>query len=165
MSYNYTFDYKMNFDRDEIKDLLVKYRESRLTVPELERVKTWINTASEEEIGNMFDSGNPEEDVTGVTSETLMKMKSCIDSQLQADRKRGRFRLNIWKAISAVSAAVIALLIWVADDFHSENARLQANVGTTVISTGIGERSTVTLPDGTVVVMNFWHAQRRNAAS
>lgn len=154
MSYNYTFDYKMNFDRDEIKDLLVKYRESRLTVPELERVKTWINTASEEEIGNMFDSGNPEEDVTGVTSETLMKMKSCIDSQLQADRKRGRFRLNIWKAISAVSAAVIALLIWVADDFHSENARLQANVGTTVISTGIGERSTVTLPDGTVVVMN-----------
>lgn len=154
MSYNYTFDYTMNFDKEEIKDLLVKYRESRLTLAELEHVKTWINTASVAEIENMLDGENPDEDVTGVTSETLIKMKAGIDSQLRADSKRRRPRLNIWKAVSAASAAVIALLVWIADDIHSENARLQGNIGTTVITTGIGEKSTVTLPDGTVVTMN-----------
>lgn len=154
MSCNYTFDDKMNFDRREIKDLLVRYRESRLTPPELERIRTWINQASEADIEAVLGGENPDEDMAGVTSETLVRMKSRIDSQVRADMKRSGWRQNIWKVISAVSAAVIALLIWVADDFHGKIGRLQANAGTTVISTGIGERSTITLPDGTVVAMN-----------
>lgn len=144
----------MNFDKSEIKDLLVKYRESRLTPAELERVKTWINLASTSEIGEMLGGENPDEDVAGVDPETLAKMKSRIDSQIRTDMKRGRGRLNIWKVMTAVSAAMIALLIWVAGDFYKKSLMVQDDAMATVISTGIGERSTITLPDGTVVTLN-----------
>lgn len=154
MSCNYTFDNTMNFDKTEIKDLLARYRESRLTPSDLERMKAWINQASDADIEDVLGGENPDEDVTGVASETLVKMKSRIDSQIRADKRHGRRRLNIWKVMTAASAAVIALLIWVADGFRDRIDRLQANAGTTVISTGIGERSTITLPDGTVVTMN-----------
>lgn len=136
-----------------MKELIDRLRENRITPEELEQLRHFFETATDDEIAGCF----PETVDTGaessrVTDLMVSRMKEHIDSAtgayIQPISLYRRYR-NIAVAAAVVIPLLITALVAVLAVRPGGSAE-----GIYALSTGAGESTTLSLPDGTTVVVN-----------
>ncbi|MBO4231594.1 MAG: FecR family protein [Bacteroidales bacterium] len=132
------------------KSLEEKYRTGKLSVEELRLLREEVAKASEDALA----SGMSDRWLNGTIDDSLVDQGrlDAIHSKLKGRILRRKRMNQIWKWVS-VAAAVILPLCLVFSILTYKSARVQAEQ-LLVISTGKGEMTNITLPDGTVVKLN-----------
>ena len=127
-----------------------KYRTGKLSVEEFRQLKEEVGKASED----VLATGMEERWLNGTIDDSLVSQErlDSIHSRLRGRIHRLK-RMNMtWKWASIAAAVILPVcLVFSLATYH--NARVQAEQ-LLVISTGKGEMSNVTLPDGTSVKLN-----------
>ncbi len=142
-----------------MKNLLKKYHDNSLSPRELEILRDRIATISDEELAEalmLADDDYPED--YKISEETIARMKFNIDlaismNEMTPDQKEH----SPWKHPVMVAATLLLPIFMITTAVLFFMGRGQATTykdSSTIIATGPGEKSTVTLPDGTVVMLN-----------
>ncbi len=136
-----------------MKDLIDKHRKGRLTPDELARLREFFETASYDELSDCFpETADTRSEFGRVDNATLSRMKEHIDAATGVHspslRLYRRYRRATIASVIAVPLLAIALM-----------AVIQWNIGRSsndyyAMSTGAGECSTLSLPDGTSITVN-----------
>lgn len=135
-----------------MKELIDKLKDDRLTPGELEELRHFFETASEEELAGCFpETTDTRAEISRVSDLMVSRMKERIDTETGAQVKMSRYRR--YRRIAVAAAIFIPLLIiafvGVLVGVHgSGEDRIYA------LTTGSGESTTLTLPDGTTVFVN-----------
>lgn len=125
-----------------------KYKTNKLTCDELVDLRSKVNSMSDKEIASSM-----EEDWNRYVGTGISAPDSCYEIIKQATRQIPQQKTNIFKRISQIAAAIlIPLLITTSIYLYNETKVADSKIMT--ISTGVGERANITLPDGTNVVVN-----------
>jgi Fe2+-dicitrate sensor, membrane component len=134
-----------------MNSLQQKYRNDELTAKELQKLRVKVNSMSNDEIAKeMFESWmNEDLDVSKVSQEQMCRVKERIDSVVATKH----FSYTLLYKIAKIAAAVL-LPVFIISTFYlyKENNELVSEE--MVVSTGKGERASITLPDGTKVMLN-----------
>lgn len=134
-------------------ELLAKYYSGECSQEELAQVEGWKKTSEEnerilEELACIFSSA-----FTNV-SDIDTCMEDVLDAmRLPKDTKRPTVRNRFWQPLATVAAAALALFFGLALlTQNKESARSRASEMT--VSTLLGQKSKLTLPDGTTIWLN-----------
>lgn len=142
-----------------MKSLLKKYRDNSLSPRELEILRERISTISDEELAEAMMLANDEysEDCK-ITEETIARMKFNIDMAISMQEMTpDQQNHSPWKHRVMIAATLLLPIFMITTAVLFFMGRGQDNPyddSPTIIATGPGEKSTVTLPDGTVVMLN-----------
>lgn len=132
-----------------------KYRMNKLTHEELEVLRDEVNTMTDEQLAEeMRDYWmNGEIDLSNVSDIRIEKIRKQISAKIRDKDKEMVAPHNIWLNIMRY-AAIILLPIFILTTyyFYKESNQLASEEMT--VSTGVGERADITLPDGTKIMMN-----------
>lgn len=142
-----------------MRTLLKKYHDNTLSPRELELLRERISTLTDEELADAMmsvDDGLTQD--IEISEETIARMKSNIDMAIAMNElSQGQYPRSRWRQRMMVAASIL-LPIFMATTailyFSGRDTGKQLIENPTVIATGPGEKSTVTLPDGTVVLLN-----------
>lgn len=134
-----------------MKDLEQKYINDQLHPEELRLFRTKINSLSDDEIGAIMKDSwmNDEIDTSGVTTKRMDNLKISIDERVRL--KRFSYNWGI-KIIRIAASILLPLFMFATLYLYNENQLLGREE--IQISTGKGERTNLTLPDGTIVTLN-----------
>lgn len=158
-----------------IEDLIKKYRSNRLSPEEVTEMLHLLNSLPADEVERAMnavaeDDGFPKD--AEVTEEMIERVKKMLDMQIMADTANPTFaaiqnedaetsvdepeehlldHTRKWKILST-AAMIIGLLAIGFSVFSTYKAHsILSDYSFAEISTGFGEKSTLTLPDGTTV--------------
>ncbi len=133
-------------------ELFNKLKNDRLTPDELRRLRSHINSSSNDELARYLNESADNEAYTD--DNTLKRIKKKIDCHIDADlikaKQIRRYRIALAAASMLLPLFIIASAYLY---FSSRNVTYEAPALCSV-STASGEISTVTLPDGTAVTLN-----------
>lgn len=134
-----------------MNNLIKKYRIDELTPEDLSELKGTVNPMKNQDLEKLIldDWLHEEIDTSSVDEERLKKIHAQIDQEV--GKKSNRFSLFFrWTQITA--AILLPVFILLSFYLYHENTILLAKE--IVIETGIGERASVTLPDGSTASLN-----------
>ena len=128
-----------------------KYRKDALTPSELQELRSKVNSMSDNELGEqMYQSWmNGEIDCTFVEDQKVNKMKSNIDRTIG---KKHLIKYQLIRFGQTAAAILLPVFIILSAYLYHENRQITSDE--MIVSTGIGERANVSLPDGTTVSLN-----------
>lgn len=137
-----------------MKELVKKYKEDKLSPEELDKLKQFVNNASEQQIQDMMyedwldNSYFESKDIASEDQLDTILMK--VNRNIAKAKPKSRFSL---KRIAFIAASVFIPILFVSTFYmYLELQNLQTQE--MVVSTVKGEKARVTLPDGTEVVLN-----------
>jgi len=118
---------------------------------DLLKLKSAVNAMSDEQLEmSMSDAWMGDEIVSSnVDEDRLLRLKSKIHREIKKEPHPNRLAFR-WMQIAA--AVLIPLLLFTGLYFYGDMKQLGSK--RMVVSTGVGERATVTLPDGSTVQLN-----------
>lgn len=128
-----------------------KYRKDTLSPVELQVLREEVNAMSDNELEQSLYQAWKEEDIdsTFVEDERVAKIKKKIDTVIGKEHSTMLMFIRVGQIAAAVLLPVfMALSVYL----YYENSRITSDE--MIVSTGMGERANVTLPDGTVVSLN-----------
>lgn len=128
-----------------------KYRKDALTPSELQELRGRVNSMSDNELGEqMYQSWmNEEIDCALVEDQKLNKMKGNIDRTIG---KKHSIKYQLIRFGQIAAAILLPVFIILSAYLYHENRQITSDE--MIVSTGIGERANVSLPDGTTVSLN-----------
>lgn len=134
-----------------MNNLIEKYRIDKLSPEDLSELKGYVNSMGNQDLEKLIldDWLYGEVDTSSIDDKQLQKIKGKIDQEI--GKKSNRFSLVIrWGQI----ASAILLPVFIISNFYlyRENTILLSKE--IVIETGLGERASVTLPDGSTASLN-----------
>ncbi|MCC8170765.1 MAG: FecR domain-containing protein [Parabacteroides sp.] len=138
-----------------MEELEHEYRKNRLSVHDLRRLREQVNAAEDEEIEKAMREAwmCDEIDVSAVDAARVDGLKRRIDARIAEDaRPEPALYGAVKKALRVAAVILLPLFILATLYLYRENNRMSA--GTLAVTTGYGERASVTLPDGTSVTLN-----------
>lgn len=138
-------------------DLQHKYRQNRLTPMELLELKKRVNALSDDQLSDSIREGwmHDAVDTSLVEQDRTDALRRRIHRQIKHhnEPEKGQVRpLRPYRWLHIAAAVLVALFFVSTVYLYHENKQLAAK--RMVVSTGIGERANVTLPDGTRVKLN-----------
>ena len=135
-----------------MNDLNHKYRTNKLSSEELIELREKVNSTDDHTLEDeMYDIWTNEDiDASFISDQMIDKVKINIDEAIGVKHSKYRALIRIGQI-----AATILLPVFIISTFYlfRENSLLISEDMT--ISTGKGERANVTLPDGTIVFLNY----------
>ncbi len=139
----------------EMKDLIQKYKNDSLTPEELVEFRQWLENSDDDTIAEAFGMPYNLDSYAAVRHDAVIRMKKKIDDAISQDISSGRRSMRFLRIFSAVAAVTIPVLVLACVYLYLSRpaARVPGDAICTV-STRSGEKSTVTLPDGSVVMLN-----------
>lgn len=134
-----------------MNNLIYKYRKDELSPEELLELRRQINAMSDSEIERQMHDGwlNDDIDASWVEDERMSRIKDNITLAIKK-KHTGLSLLIRWGQM----AAAILMPVFIALSFylyHQNNLIISEEM---IVSTGKGERTSITLPDGTQVALN-----------
>lgn len=135
-----------------MNELDYKFRNNQISTTELEKLRDRINSMSDLELEEFINSSwfNEAIDISAVEDERIDRIKAKIDKDIKKEEKR-TFSL----ARIAQIAATILILFSVSFSIYLYNENNRLSSEELIVSTGKTERANITLPDGTMVALNF----------
>lgn len=127
-----------------------KYKQGKLTCNELHLLREQLASESDDVIAARMKMGWLDEDFDVAKAE-LNDMESVLGS-IHRTIKKGRSQRIVPKIAIAFAAALIPVSIGISMAFYTNSVIRSEQI--IEVSTGAGEQSTVTLPDGTIVRLN-----------
>ena len=139
----------------EMKDLIQKYRSDSLTPEELVEFRQWLENSDDDTIAEAFGMPYNLDLYAAARHDAVVRMKRRIDDAISRDNASERRGGRFIRIFSAVAAVIIPVLVLACVYLYLSRpaARVPGDAMCTV-STRSGEKSTVTLPDGSVVMLN-----------
>lgn len=130
--------------------LINKYRKDRLTPEEATELRHELDTIDDAELTRRLLECWEEDDSAGdgVSDSRISRIRSRVDSVLGFDKPS--LRLRLW--FDVVAAVLLPLLLLTSVYFYFESRPVSVMAST--ITTVVGERAAVTLPDSTVVSLS-----------
>lgn len=134
--------------------LIRKYKKDELTLEELQELREQMNLMDNQDLeDNLFDIWLHEDvDVSTVGDERMQRMKNQIDRIISAETKKKSRLTVIFRWIQVAAVILLPISIITALYLYHENATMLAK--DMVIETGLSERASITLPDGSLVSLN-----------
>ncbi|WP_294585968.1 FecR domain-containing protein [uncultured Bacteroides sp.] len=128
-----------------------KYRKDALTPSELQELRSKVNSMSDNELGEqMYQSWmNGEIDCTFVEDQKMNHMKDNIDRTIG---KKHSIKYQLIHFGQTAAAILLPVFIILSAYLYNENRQITSDE--MIVSTGIGERANVSLPDGTTISLN-----------
>ncbi|MDE7443871.1 MAG: FecR domain-containing protein [Muribaculaceae bacterium] len=141
-----------------MNSLLDKYRNEKLTGPELQRFREMLDTLDDDTLAQMLDeydcSDRESIDSFTLPDDVVERMRRRCFEQTGITRARRTSRLTRW-VLWAAAVLVPALMVSTIYLFNqSRDYRGMAETDIAIM-TGEGERVTTQLPDGTRVELNY----------
>lgn len=137
-----------------------KYRMNKLTHEELNVLRNEINGMTDEQLAvEMRDYWmNGEIDLSNVSDLQIEKIKQQVDAKIKEKDESTVSTVtpphnNMWRTVMRY-AAIFLLPIFILTTYYFYKESTQLTSQEMIVSTGVGERATITLPDGTKVMMN-----------
>jgi len=135
-----------------MNDLNYKYRTNQLSAEELMELRKKVNSTDAHTLEDeMYDIWiNEDMDTSSISDEIIDKVKVRIDEAIGIKRSKRYTLIHIIQG-----AAAVLLLVFITSTFYllwKNNLLMSKDV---IFSTGKGERANVTLPDGTIVFLNY----------
>ena len=133
-----------------MNDLESKYRYNTLSGEELVLLRERVNAMTDSELGDRLQDRWMDEDidVDAVDPDRLDRIKKQVDRSTGGSAKK-----IVWTKVVPIAAAVL-LPVFIVTTFYFYKETRQLGAEEMVVSTGIGERASITLPDGTAVTLN-----------
>lgn len=134
-----------------MKDLDRKYRDNALTPDELLELRRRVNESSDGELeAEMLNAWNENDfDTSCADPKRIRKIKKSIDHTLRPHRRGA----TLWRYYSGIAGCAL-LPIFIALTLYLNHENNQLSSQDITISTGIGERAGITLPDGSKAILN-----------
>jgi ferric-dicitrate binding protein FerR (iron transport regulator) len=130
-----------------MKDLLLKYKNNKLTFNELQSLRDTLSKVSREEVEKiLFEDWQDGEFDCSAQDEQLKSMLDNIKAQIQTSERPTMARFVTFKLICRVVAAVLIPALIVSSIYFYGLSSQQLN-NSTVVITGKGETATIVLPD------------------
>ena len=135
-----------------MNDLENKYRNNKLTSAELSEWKEKVNSMNDNQLEESMRQHwmNDDIDVSGVDTARMDRIKKKIDRKTAQKPQLYPLLLKVAQ-IAAVTLLPVFILMTLY--LYRENNRLSSEE--MVVTTGKGERASITLPDGTRVMLNY----------
>lgn len=137
-----------------MEDLEKKYQEDRISREELQRLRKQLseekNTDTEQRLLNKWMNAEPSEQRGAVCDVTLVEVKKGIDRNI--GRNRMVFSSLMRRLFRWAAAVLLPVLLFSTAWLYFQNQSLRADK--VFVWTKRGERATVSLPDGTEVLLN-----------
>lgn len=134
----------------DIMELERKYKNGNLTSDELLSLRRQLQSESDDDIAERLELGW-EDDIMDLSVATPEVMDS-ISRRIHRKIRAAKVHRIASRTVLAVVAALVPICIGITSYFiHRDDSISEQQIA---ITTGIGEQSTVTLPDGTVVRLN-----------
>ena len=141
---------------EEMKDIDQKYRKDCLSKEELLAWREKVNAMPDEDLAQTMRQAWMDEDfdTSAISDAQLDRLKGRIDAQIEEAHPKVTWRnLSLTQRVLSMAAAILlpvfAILTFY---FYQENVRTTSDE--MIVSTGVGERANITLPDGTTVTLN-----------
>lgn len=136
-----------------MKELEDRYLNGSLTSQELDDFLVQLNSESDDAVAKRMESRwkNDKIDTSHVDFSELHSIWNRISDQIQPSYKEA-ILYHSWKWLQLVAVMLLPILLIFSVYFYHQNRVLSSEVVT--MSTGKGERATITLPDGTKVALN-----------
>lgn len=151
------------------EELIRKYRTNSLNLEELEEMRRQLSDVPLSDIEKAMSAVSEEDGDTApveVSQEMIDRVKSRLDSEIETcfeeeSRSLGQRHADVdkprhimwWKVFSIAAMLLAIVSVGVSFYFAGREKRLLASAGFSEVSTQFGEKSQITLPDGTVVKM------------
>ncbi len=135
-----------------MKNLQHKYREGKLSSKELSFLREKVNSSTDETLADELRDVwlNEDMDTSKIDSAQFDKLKERIDREIKLKQQPS---YSFMKRVVQIAVAVLLPVFFLATLYlHDENNRLASSEIN--ISTGVGERVSLILPDGTNVTLN-----------
>ena len=153
-----------------LEELIRKFRSNSLSLAELEEMRRQLSelppSVVEDAMTAVYEADGVPDDEMEVAA-MLERVRQRIDREIgYADRhetvaavSHGDEEGNLssvrgWKFFSMAAMLIAIMAVGLSFYFVSREDRLLASTGFTEVATGFGEKSSITLPDGTVVRMS-----------
>ena len=135
-----------------MKDLDQKYRNDNLSIEELSKLRNDFNIGNIEKIENVMREHwmNDEIAIADVDDARINEIKKKIDSRITNPNV---FRNNMIKVLKIAAAIMLPVFITISIYLYIENVNYVAEE--MLVTTGPGEKVSITLPDKTKVTMNY----------
>jgi len=129
-----------------------KYRTNKLSAEELIELREEVNSTDDHTLENeMYDIWiNEDIDTSFISDQIIDKVKINIDEAIGIKHSKRRTLIHI-----AQIAATILLPFFIISTFYLFREKSLLLSEDIIISTGKGESANVTLPDGTIVFLNY----------
>lgn len=149
-----------------IEDYIQKYRANTLTTGELEEMRRLLSSLPAEEVQKAMDKvarENGEAAASEVPWEIIERLKLRLDRHIRneigeaapeeasEEEHTSDDHTRRWKIMSVAAMIIGLIAVGISVYFVNHAHSLLANTGFTEVTTGFGEKSCITLPDGTVV--------------
>lgn len=138
-----------------MKELEKKYKQNNLSPEELKELRAIIQHTPDSDIEeSMYDSWLHDSfDENEISKEQLEKIRQKIKEDIFPKEEQKSIRLFSIKRIAQIAAAIaIPLLLLITVQLYRENQNLSGQE--IIVATTKGEKANLTLPDGTLVVLN-----------
>lgn len=143
-----------------IEKLNVKYKNDLLTVEELNRLKMELQQCTDADLAVAMEDlwMNNQYDLSCVDEKRLLKIKQNLDSKIGFTQsgttasQPNEKKINWLKWTQLAATIMLPIFMVLTYFFYHENKMLVSE--NIQITTAVGEKATVNLPDGTVVTMN-----------
>lgn len=134
-----------------MNNLIKKYRINQLSPEDLSELKENTNAMDNQDLEKLLldDWLHEEIDTSSVDDILLQKIKGKIEQEIKPQRNHFSLVLR-WTQLAA--AILLPVFIVLSFYLYQENTTLLSNE--IVIETGLGERASVTLPDGSIASLN-----------
>jgi ferric-dicitrate binding protein FerR (iron transport regulator) len=134
-----------------MKNLYSKYINNQLTAAELEELrKNNLSKHVMELEEAMHEEWNSDEDYSQISDDVVVGIKNKLDKAI--DKERRTIIPLYYKVLGW--AAVILFPLFILSTLHIYKEHAQAVSEEMIVETAIGEKATITLPDGTLVTLN-----------
>lgn len=144
-----------------MNELLKKYFHNELSPEDLESLKVYLQKLSDEEFSELIQKHSGHSEIVGDIDLSLEKIKHTIDEEIYFQdqstiQQSGHTR---FKRIYHLAASILLPIILVGIGvcgilYYQEKKKYSDHPHEIYVTTGLGERSTVTLPDGSIIKMN-----------
>ncbi len=150
-----------------IEDYIRKYRTNTLTTDDIEEMRRLLSVLPAEELKKAMDKvgyGEGEHDGTRVTPEMIERIRRRLEREIAAEAIEAPITEKLeeatasvsdnarkWKMLSTAAMIIGIIAVGLSVFFVVHTRTLLSTTGYTEVSTGFGEKSRITLPDGTVV--------------
>lgn len=134
-----------------MENLEYKYRRNKLSTAELHELRNKVNSMSDDEIGQeMYQTWmNEDIDEISISNEYMDKIKTRIENSIH---KKNTGRRRFIHIVQIAASILLPVFIALSGYLYYENKQITTEE--IIVTTGKGERASVTLPDGTNVSLN-----------
>lgn len=139
----------------EMKDLIEKYKNGSLNPDELREFRQWLEDSDDDTVAEAFGMPYTLDSYAGVRHDAVIRMKKKIDNAISRDIPSRRQTTRVIRIFSVVAAVMIPVLALACIYLYlSRPSTYKPKDAMCTVCTRSGEKSTVSLPDGTVVMLN-----------